>query len=225
MRLRNMRKTALLLAILLLLTATVPAAAATSLYWGSSGEMVRQVQLKLQKWGYLKGAADGVFGQDTYEAVVHFQRKNGLTADGVVGDATFAALGINAASSSSGASTSTGRSKNLDLLARLVYAEARGEPYLGQVAVAAVVLNRVEHASFPNTISGVIYQSGAFDVVADGQINMEPDAQAVRAAQDAMNGWDPTGGCIYYYNPARTTSSWIYSRTVMTVIGKHYFAI
>lgn len=187
--------------------------------------MVRQVQRKLQKWGYLKGAADGVFGQDTYEAVVHFQRKNGLTADGVVGDATFAALGINAASSSGGTSTSTGRSKNLDLLARLVYAEARGEPYLGQVAVAAVVLNRVEHASFPNTISGVIYQSGAFDVVADGQINMEPDAQAVRAAQDAMNGWDPTGGCIYYYNPARTTSSWIYSRTVMTVIGKHYFAI
>ena len=173
--------------------------------------MVRQVQLKLQKWGYLKGAADGVFGQDTYEAVVHFQRKNGLTADGVVGDATFAALGINTSSSSGGASTSTGRSKNLDLL--------------GQVAVAAVVLNRVEHASFPNTISGVIYQSGAFDVVADGQINMEPDAQAVRAAQDAMNGWDPTGGCIYYYNPARTTSSWIYSRTVMTVIGKHYFAI
>ena len=159
MRLRNMRKTALLLAILLLLTATAPAAAATSLYWGSSGEMVRQVQLKLQKWGYLKGAADGVFGQDTYEAVVHFQRKNGLTADGVVGDATFAALGINTSSSS------------------------------------------------------------------DGQINMEPDAQAVRAAQDAMNGWDPTGGCIYYYNPARTTSSWIYSRTVMTVIGKHYFAI
>ena len=187
--------------------------------------MVRQVQLKLQKWGYLKGAADGVFGQDTYEAVVHFQRKNGLTADGVVGDATFAALGINTSSSSGGASTSTGRSKNLDLLARLVYAEARGEPYLGQVAVAAVVLNRVEHASFPYTISGVIYQSGAFDVVADGQINMEPDAQAVRAAQDAMNGWDPTGGCIYYYNPARTTSSWIYSRTVMTVIGKHYFAI
>lgn len=159
------------------------------------------------------------------EAVVHFQRKNGLTADGVVGDATFAALGINTSSSSGGASASTGRSKNLDLLARLVYAEARGEPYLGQVAVAAVVLNRVEHASFPNTISGVIYQSGAFDVVADGQINMEPDAQAVRAAQDAMNGWDPTGGCIYYYNPARTTSSWIYSRTVMTVIGKHYFAI
>ena len=223
MRMRNIRRAALLLALLLTLTAALPAAAATSLYWGSRGELVRQVQLKLQKWGYLKGAADGVFGQDTYEAVTHFQRKNGLAADGVVGEATFAALGIQPGSA--GASASSGRSKNLDLLARLVYAEARGEPYLGQVAVAAVVLNRVEHASFPNTISGVIYQAGAFDVVSDGQINMEPDAQAVRAAQDAMNGWDPTGGCIYYYNPARTTSSWIYSRTVMTVIGKHYFAI
>lgn len=197
------------------------AAATESVYWGSRGDLVRQVQQKLQKWGYLKGAADGVFGKDTYDAVVLFQRKNGLSADGVTGAETLAALGINTVKATS---ATTGKSKNLDLLARLVYAEARGEPYLGQVAVAAVVLNRVEHASFPNTISGVIYQSGAFDVVGDGQIYLTPDAQALRAAQDALNGWDPTGGCIYYYNPARTTSSWIYSRTVNTVIGKHYFA-
>ena len=195
------------LSLVLLLAAVCAAvtqtAAAQSVYWGSKGDLVRQVQQKLQKWGYLKGAADGVFGQDTYEAVVLFQKKNGLTADGVVGTATFQALGINTGA----VATST-----------------RGEPYLGQVAVAAVVLNRVKHASFPNTISGVIYQAGAFDVVADGQIDLSPDAQALRAAQDALNGWDPTGGCIYYYNPARTKSAWIYSRTVVTVIGKHYFA-
>ena len=162
----------------------------------------------------------GTFDEATENSVKKFQKQFSLTADGVVGTATFQALGINTGA----AATSTGKSKNLDLLARLVYGEARGEPYLGQVAVAAVVLNRVKHASFPNTISGVIYQAGAFDVVADGQIDLSPDAQALRAAQDALNGWDPTGGCIYYYNPARTKSAWIYSRTVVTVIGKHYFA-
>ena len=209
------------LALLLCLTALTlrTAFAQTAVYWGSRGELVTQVQQKLQKWGYLKGAADGVFGKDTYDAVVLFQQRNGLTPDGVAGEATLAALGIPAAQQASAV-----RSTDLDLLARLVYGEARGEPYLGQVAVAAVVLNRVAHASFPNTVSGVIYQSGAFDVVSDGQIYLTPDAQALLAAQDALNGWDPTGGCIYYYNPARATSSWIYSRTVMTVIGKHYFA-
>ena len=209
------------LALLLCLTALTlrTAYAQTAVYWGSRGELVTQVQQKLQKWGYLKGAADGVFGKDTYDAVVLFQQRNGLTPDGVAGEATLAALGIPAAQQASAV-----RSSDLDLLARLVYGEARGEPYLGQVAVAAVVLNRVAHASVPNTVSGVIYQSGAFDVVSDGQIYLTPDAQALRAAQDALNGWDPTGGCIYYYNPARATSSWIYSRTVMTVIGKHYFA-
>ena len=215
----NRRKIAL--ALLLCLTALTlrTAYAQTAVYWGSRGELVTQVQQKLQKWGYLKSAADGVFGKDTYDAVVLFQKKNGLTPDGVAGEATLAALGI----STTQQATAT-RSTDLNLLARLVYGEARGEPYLGQVAVAAVVLNRVAHASFPNTVSGVIYQSGAFDAVADGQFHLTPDAQALRAAQDALNGWDPTGGCIYYYNPARATSSWIYSRTVMTVIGKHYFA-
>lgn len=210
------------LALLCIVTMMMQTAhAQTVLYWGSRGEMVTQVQRRLQKWGYLKGAADGVFGQETYEAIVRFQQKNGLQADGVAGEDTLAALGISA---ETGQSSNSSWESNLNLLARLVYGEARGEPYLGQVAVAAVVLNRVAHASFPNTISGVIYQSGAFDAVADGQIDLAPDAQAVRAAQDALNGWDPTDGCIYYYNPARTTSAWIYSRTVITVIGKHSFA-
>lgn len=210
------------LALLLCLTALTlrTAYAQTAVYWGSRGELVTQVQQKLQKWGYLKGAADGVFGKDTYDAVVLFQQRNGLTPDGVAGEATLAALGIPAAQQASAV-----RSTDLDLLARLVYGEARGEPYLGQVAVAAVVLNRVAHASFPNTVSGVIYQSGAFDVVSDGQIYLTPDAQALRAAQDALNGWDPTGGCLYYYNPITATNGWIWSRTVQLSIGKHNFAI
>ncbi len=200
-------------------------AQAVTLYWGMRGENVRRLQEKLQQYGYMKGAADGVFGQETYEAVVYFQRKNGLTADGAAGEATLAALGLNLNSSSSSQAGSSSYASNLDLLARLIHAEARGEPYAGQVAVAAVVLNRVRSASFPNSISGVIYQRGAFSVVSDGQINLTPGETALRAAQDALNGWDPTGGCLYYYNPAKEVSSWIWSRTVLTVIGKHNFAI
>lgn len=214
-----------LLCLALVLCCLTGSGQAVTLYWGLQGENVRQLQLKLQQYGYLKGAADGVFGQETYDAVVYFQRKNGLTVDGVAGEATLAALGLNLSSGSSSSAGSSSYTSNLNLLARLVYAEARGEPYIGQVAVAAVVLNRVASSSFPNTISGVIYQSGAFDVVSDGQIHLSPDATALRAAQDALIGWDPTGGCLYYYNPAKTTSSWIWSRTVLTVIGKHNFAI
>ena len=188
---------------------------------GSRGETVRQVQKKLLNWGYYQGAADGIYGQETYKAVKFFQQKNGLKADGIVGDATLKALGI--ASGSTTATTANDR--NVELLAHLVYGEARGEPYLGQVAVAAVVLNRVESASFPNTISGVIYQSGAFDAVSDGQIDLSPNAQCDRAARDALNGWDPTNGCLYYYNPSTATSRWIWSRTVMLTIGKHNFAL
>ena len=111
----------------------------------------------------------------------------------------------------------------MNLLSRLVYAEARGEPYKGQVAVAAVVLNRVSNPNFPNSISGVIYQSGAFDVVSDGQINLIPNSTAKKAAQDALNGWDPTSGCIYYFNPNTATSKWIWSRPQVMQIGKHIF--
>lgn len=191
--------------------------------WGSRGEQVQLIQQKLKEYGYFSGNTDGVFGQETYDAVLWFQRKNGLTADGKVGSATAAALGITLTSGTVAASTY--KEKEIELLARLVNGEARGEPYIGQVAVAAVVLNRVKHNAFPNTISGVIFQTGAFDAVWDGQFDLEPTASCLRAARDAMNGWDPTGGCIYYYNPVTATNQWIRTRTVQLSIGKHAFAI
>lgn len=190
--------------------------------WGDKGDQVALVQQKLKQYGYFSGAVDGVFGKQTYDAVVWFQRKNGLKVDGVVGESTAAALGVTLAGSVSAAGYNESETY---LLGRLVHGEARGEPYVGKVAVAAVVLNRVKSPSFPNTISGVIYQSGAFDAVADGQINLTPDEDSLRAARDALNGWDPTGGCLYYYNPATATNGWIWSRTVQLSIGKHNFAI
>lgn len=195
---------------------------AVVLQQGSTGTNVRTLQQKLKNWGYYSGSVDGIFGSATKEAVKYFQRRNGLTADGIVGSATAAALGISlGTSSSSGGSTST--SSDLNLLARVVYGEARGEDYVGQVAVAAVVLNRVESSSFPNTIAGVVYQAGAFDCVSDGQINLTPDSTAISAAQDALNGWDPTYGCLFYYNPRTATSEWMLSRPVKLVIGQHNF--
>ena len=187
---------------------------------GSSGSTVRTIQQKLKQWGYYKGAVDGIYGSRTVEAVKYFQRKNGLTADGVCGNATLRALGISTGTSSAGA----GQSDDLYLLAKMISAEARGEPYVGQVAVGAVILNRVRHPSFPNSIAGVLYQPGAFTALADGQFNLEPEEECKRAARDAMNGWDPSGGAIYYYNPAKSTSSWIFSRETIAVIGKHVFA-
>ena len=170
---------------------------------------------------------DGIFGSQTEQAVKYFQRKNGLAADGIVGPATAKAVGISLTGGSSGGSSSSSgtgsSSSDVYLLARCVYGEARGESYKGQVAVAAVVLNRVRSSSFPNTISGVIYQPGAFSVVSDGQINLTPNDTALKAARDAMNGWDPTGGCLYYYNPAKTSNKWILSRPIMMRIGNHVF--
>lgn len=189
---------------------------------GSSGSQVKTLQTKLNNWGYNAGTVDGIFGTKTQEAVKRFQAKNGLTVDGIVGTQTANALGMTLTSSSS--SNSSYSSQDVYLLAKCIHAEARGEPYLGQVAVGAVVLNRVKSSSFPNTISGVIYQPYAFTAVIDGQINLEPNESAYNAARDAMNGWDPTNGCIYYYNPATATSSWIWSRPVMLTIGKHNFA-
>ena len=182
------------------------------------------VQTKLKRWGYYTGAVDGIYGSKTKAAVKYFQRRNGLTVDGIVGKKTAAALGMTLSGSSSTSSSSIS-SSDLNLLARCVYAEARGEPYTGQVAVAAVVLNRVKSSSFPNTISGVIYQPYAFTAVDDGQINLTPNSTAYKAAQDALNGWDPTYGCLYYYNPATATSSWIWSRKTVVTIGKHVFAL
>lgn len=185
---------------------------------GSSGSEVRQIQEKLKRWGYYNGSIDGVYGSRTEEAVKSFQRKNGLTADGIAGRKTLNAMGIYSSSSSGGSS-----SNDLSLLSKVVYSESRGEPYTGQVAVASIVLNRVKSSSFPNTVAGVVYQRGAFDAVPDGQINLTPDSTARKAAQDAMNGWDPTYGCIYYFNPATATSKWIWSRPQVVRIGKHIF--
>lgn len=190
---------------------------------GSRGTNVKTIQRKLKNWGYYSGSVDGIFGSQTKEAVKYFQRKNGLTVDGIVGKKTLAALGMSA---DSGSSTSSNYSDaDVQLLARLIYGEARGESYVGQVAVGAVVMNRIKSASFPNTMFGVIYQSYAFTAVSDGQINLTPDATAKKAAQDAMNGWDPTYGAIYYYNPATATSSWIFSRQTTVTIGNHVFAV
>ena len=189
--------------------------------YGSRGEEVRQIQTKLKRWGYYNGNIDGIYGSQTQEAVRYFQRKNGLSVDGIAGPATLKAMGISSSSSTS--SSSSSNSSNVNLLARLIYGEARGEPYTGQVAVGAVVMNRVKSSSFPNTISGVIYQSGAFDAVKDGQINLTPNDTARKAAQDALNGWDPTYGAIYYFNPSTATNKWIWSRPMTVTIGKHRF--
>lgn len=189
--------------------------------YGSRGSEVTQIQTKLKRWGYYTGNIDGIYGTKTVEAVKYFQRKNGLTVDGIAGPATLKAMGIMTSSSTS--SSSSSYNSNLNLLSRLIYGEARGEPYTGQVAVGAVVMNRVRSSSFPNTISGVIYQSGAFDVVRDGQINLTPNSTARKAAQDALNGWDPSYGAIYYFNPSTATNKWIWSRPMTVTIGKHRF--
>ncbi len=192
---------------------------------GSRGTTVKTIQTKLKNWGYYKGAVDGIFGAKTKEAVKYFQRKNKLTVDGIVGAKTLAALGMSSGSNNNNANT-TGSYSDADvaLLTRLIYGEARGESYVGQVAVGAVVMNRIKSAAFPNTMSGVIYQSYAFTAVDDGQINLSPNATARKAALDAMNGWDPTYGALYYYNPATATSQWIFSRQTTVTIGNHVFA-
>lgn len=222
----NKGKIALMLATALVFSLLLQSTAfAAALRVGSRGEDVKKLQTKLKRWGYYDGSVDGIFGSGTEKAVKYFQRKNGLTADGIVGSATAKALGLTL--SGSGGSSSSGGSSNasgnLYLLARLVYGEARGEPYKGQVAVAAVVLNRMESSKFPNSMSGVIYQSGAFSVVDDGQINLSPDETAIKAARDAMNGWDPTNGCLYYYNPKKTTNKWMLSKPILMTIGNHAF--
>lgn len=182
---------------------------------GSSGSEVRKIQQRLQNWGYFSGEADGIYGPQTEEAVRYFQRKNGLEADGIAGPATLAALGI--------VSSAEEGDADYQLLARIISAEARGEPYEGQVAVGAVVLNRVEHPSFPDSVAGVVYQSGAFTAITDGQIDEPVADSAYRAARDALNGWDPSGGALYYYNPDKTSNAWMHARPVILRIGAHLF--
>lgn len=186
---------------------------------GSTGDTVREIQTRLKNWGYYTGEIDGIYGSKTEAAVRYFQRQNGLDADGQAGPLTLSALGLPAGSNQS----SPAYEGDAALLARLISAEARGEPYIGQVAVGAVVLNRVEHPSFPNTISGVIYQTDAFTCVTDGQFDQPVSESAYRAAEEAMAGSDPSGGAIYYFNPNTATSAWIWSRPLITVIGDHRF--
>lgn len=242
------RSVAVLLAVLLVATALfVPGA--TSLFpqyrveaqsvpvlrWGSTGQAVRTLQWRLQQWGYYQGPIDGVYGAQTYRAVVNFQRKNGVwPADGVVGAATWRALGLYNAVAGGGQSASTGtsrqaavtRSDQLELLARVIAAEAQGEPFEGQVAVGAVILNRVNDPRFPNTLSGVIYQPHAFESVTNGLIwRRTPSDEAYRAARAALNGWDPTYGAVFFWNPSKPVSPWIWSRKIVARIGNHVFAI
>lgn len=207
---------------------------------GSRGEEVRQIQTKLKRWGYYTGSVDGIYGTQTKKAVEYFQRTNGLTVDGIAGPVTLRAMGIMTSSGSSGGSSGGGggggsntggatsggvnyNSNDRNLLARVINGEARGEPFEGQVAVGAVVLNRVNHPSFPNSIASVIYQPGAFTAINDGQINASMAEASYRAADLALSGSDPTGGCIYYYNPATATNAWIRSRPILKTIGKHVF--
>lgn len=196
-----------------------------TLYWGVQGQDVRTVQDKLLRWRYYTGEVDGIFGASTYRAVRKFQAQNGLNVDGVVGPATARALGMPEAVTAAAANQGINRNADEYLLARTIHGEARGEPYVGKVAVAAVVLNRTRSQSFPNTIAGVVYQPLAFTAVADGQINLTPNKDSIKAARDALNGWDPTYGCLYYWNPATATSKWIWSRKVMLKIGKHWFGL
>jgi len=187
---------------------------------GSRGDEVRRVQKKLKELGYYKGTVDGIYGTATKKAVTAFQKNCGITADGIAGAKTLKFLGLGSSSSSTSSSYTN---SDVRLLAKLIAAEARGESYKGQVAVGAVVLNRVAHSSFPDSISGVIYQKGAFSCVNDSNWSVAPGAESLKAAQDCINGWDPSGGAIYYYNPAKTSNSFMHSRPVITVIGRHRF--
>lgn len=208
------RISAIILLLIMCLSTGISALALSKI--GSTGQEVRNIQTRLKNWGYYTGSVDGIYGSKTLSAVKAFQRKNGLTADGVAGPATLAKIGLPTGTSSS-------YSNDVTLLAMVINGEARGESYEGQVAVGAVVLNRVKHSSFPNTIAGVIYQRGAFTAVDDGQINKAIESSCFNAARDALNGWDPTGGAIYYYNPVTATNSWIRTRPIIKTIGKHVF--
>lgn len=195
--------------------------------YGSTGDEVTKIQTRLSNWGYNTGGIDGQYGYLTYSAVKDFQRNNGLSIDGIAGPETLEALGLPTGAQKGGTQSNDAGADTGDLylLARLIHGEARGEPYEGKVAVGAVVLNRTRDSRFPSTLAGVIYQPGAFDAVYDGQINLAPDTGSINAARDALNGWDPSYGCVYYYNPDTATSSWIWSRRIVVKIGGHNFAV
>ena len=187
---------------------------------GDRGEDVRALQQRLKDLGYYNGSVDGIYGEGTYEAVRQFQLNNALAADGIAGDVTIGALGLTLGGDRRNISDA-----DVEIIARAIYGEGRGEPYEGQVAIGAVILNRVEDPDFPDTVSGVVYQKGAFDAVRDGQINLTPDETAYQAALDAINGWDPSGGALYYWNPQTATSPWIRTVPVTRAIGRHVFGV
>ncbi len=191
--------------------------------YGSRGSTVIEIQTRLKRWGYYKGNIDGIYGYLTYTAVRNFQDTNGLAVDGVVGERTLEALGLPTGSYSDTNSSKIYNNQDVMLLAKVINGEARGEPYEGQVAVGAVVLNRTRDPRFPSTVAGVVYQPGAFTATVDGQIDANLEQSSINAARDALNGWDPSEGAVYYYNPAKTTNEWIWSRPVIKVIGSHRF--
>lgn len=211
----------LLFLINILIILFAQTASAQTYKQGAQGQVVKDIQTVLKKQGLYNGAIDGIYGSGTAAAVKAFQRSVGIAVDGVAGPVTLKYLGLQQHSSTGGSSSSY--NKNMQLLARIISAEARGEPYKGQVAVGAVIMNRIRHPSFPNTLAGVIYQPGAFTAVSDGQINEPVVDSSYKAAADALNGWDPTSGCIYYFNPSTATSKWIWSRPQVLTIGKHIF--
>ncbi|MBP1991274.1 spore cortex-lytic enzyme [Paenibacillus eucommiae] len=217
--------------------------------YGATGTDVYELQGRLKFIGFYGGNIDGDFGYKTLQAVKRFQGEFGMRVDGIVGPKTKLRLweatkiwkptaptgggGGGGAAASPPAQSPTGNltpssnlgfsEEDITLMSNAVYGEARGEPYIGQVAVAAVILNRVQSGSFPNSVSGVIFQPGAFTAVADGQIWLKPNESARKAVKDAINGWDPSGGCLYYFNPVTATSKWIWTRPQVKQIGKHIF--
>ncbi len=208
----------LILSIIMILMTVVTSA--VSAKYDLTTDEVKTIQTKLKSWGYYSGEVDGLYGTKTTNAVKAFQKKNGLPEDGIVGSKTAEKLGMTL---SKDKSKTKDTQSDVYLLAKVIYGEARGEPYKGKVAVGAVVVNRIANPNFPNTMAGVVYQKGAFSIVADGQINLSPDEEALRAARDANNGVDPTGGCIYYYNPAKTSNKYMLSKPVLYKIGSHNF--
>ncbi len=217
------RSLAILLVLLTVFLFGFDAVPAAAYKFGMSGDTVREIQRRLRDWGYYFGAVDGYYGKQTENAVIWFQQKHRIRIDGIVGAQTAEKLGVSI-SAGGGGGSGDGNSNDVYLLAKVVYGEARGEPYTGKVAVAAVVLNRVDSSKFPDSLAGVVYQPGAFSVVDDGQINLAPDQDALRAARDAINGWDPSGGALFYYNPAKiSANSWMWTRSVLVSIGDHNF--
>jgi len=194
---------------------------------GDQGKEVAQMQQRLKNWGYYRDDVNGIYDSSTFEAVKEYQRKNNMPVTGTAGFDTLLAMGMTSITVSNAVHAQGKGISDEQLLARAINGEARGEPYEGQVAVGAVILNRTRDSRFPKTIAGVIYQPGAFTAVSDGQINVpiDPESTVVKAARDALNGWDPTNGCLYYWNPATATSKWIWGRKIIKTIGKHHFGI